>query len=246
MGLNHVAAKHSEFRCEKCTFTTSTKLSLATHVTNEHNRAIFSCEQCNFEDSTEENVLNHTIAQHSTYLCELCDFSTTNDEHMSEHETNVHKRTKHTCTKCNFNFDSPNKLRELISRMHKKSSYPCDQCRFKAESLSELDTHIDSSHRIIRNKNSDIRDLRNRSPCNFTDPAHTKDCCDRTPGPPRRVFTRQERLKNGPCRNWTESVCNFSELCKFAHINICHFQTHCRNSEKCSYYHYDGSNQAFL
>ena len=92
----------------------------------------------------------------------------------------------------------------------------------------------------------DIRQLENRLPCNFSDPSHSQECCDRVPGPPRQYYTQNERLQNGPCRNWNEAECKFYELCKFAHVPICHFQKQCRNSDKCLFYHYDGSNQHFL
>ena len=209
-------------------------------------RSLFKCEQCNFEDPREESVLNHTIEKHSTHICEFCDFTTSNETNLNEHQLTIHKITKHSCSKCNICLNSASKLSEHMSKKHQENVYPCDQCGFKADSIPSLDHHIEGSHTGNRNKNTDIRQLRNRSPCNFTERSHSKDCCDRVPGPPAKYYTQKERLQNGPCRNWVESECSYYELCKFAHVPICHFQKQCRNSENCRYFHHDGSNQDFL
>ena len=96
------------------------------------------------------------------------------------------------------------------------------------------------------NKNVDMRDLSHRQPCDFTDPSHTEECCNRQTGAPRKYFTQEQRILNGPCRNWNNSVCQFSDFCKFAHVEICKFQKSCYYPDKCTFFHFDGSNQAFL
>ena len=201
-------------------------------------------QDCNFQDKSEENVLNHTIAQHTIHVCEFCEFKTSSEANLTEHQVTTHKRTKYTCNICNSSFNSASKLSEHMNKKHQENVFPCDHCKFKSNGLSSLDTHIAASHPA--NKDIDIRQLKNRSPCNFTDPSHSPDCCDRVPGPPRKYYTQKERLQNGPCRNWIESECKFFELCKFAHIAICHFQKQCRNTQSCRFFHYDASNQIFL
>ena len=165
---------------------------------------------------------------------------------MSEHETNIHRKTKHTCAKCSSTFNTSSKLKEHKTKKHQEDIYPCDHCKFKAESIKALDAHISAIHKTRRSKDVDMRSLKNRIPCNFSDPGHTSECCDRVPGPPRKYFTQKERLQNGPCKNWLDSECFYEELCKFSHVQICHFQKQCRNNQKCQYFHYDGSNQDFL
>ena len=91
-----------------------------------------------------------------------------------------------------------------------------------------------------------MRDLSDRQPCNFTEPSHSDKCCNRESGPPRKFFTREQRLKNGPCFHWNNSVCRYLDFCKFAHIEICKFQQFCHYSEKCNYFHFERSNQSFL
>ena len=85
-----------------------------------------------------------------------------------------------------------------------------------------------------------------KQPCNFRSPQHTSKCCDRDQGKAMKIFTPQERLKNGPCRNWNESVCRFSDLCRFAHVEICKFQDRCRKPLDCWFFHFNGSNFDFL
>ena len=152
--------------------------------------------------------------------------------------------TKHTCLICKYSFNTQSKLREHKEKKHQEDIYPCDHCKFKADSIRSLDIHIVAYHQSKRSKDIDMRSLKNRTPCNFSDPLHTNECCDRVPGPPPKFLTQEQRLKNGPCKDWLESECNF--FCKFAHIQICHFQKQCRNTESCQYFHFDGINQEFL
>ena len=166
--------KLARFKCDQCPFIADTKHSLETHKHDEH---IYTCEQCKFEDKREENVLNHIIAQHSTITCELCDYSTSSEENLALHETNIHKRTKHNCTECNSNFSSTKKLSDHKKQKHKENIFPCDHCGYRAGSIQSLDSHI-KTHNKKQDKNVDMRDLSDRSPCNFTDPSHTDDCCN--------------------------------------------------------------------
>ena len=125
--------------------------------------------------------------------------------------TGIHRKTK-----CNSNFNTPGKLKVHKLEKHQEDYYPCDHYKFKAESIKALDVHIASFHQSKRSKDVDMQSLKNRSPCNFSDPAHTSKCCDRVPGPPCKYFIQKERLQNGPYRNWLDSECFFEELCKFS------------------------------
>ena len=101
-------------------------------------------------------------------------------------------------------------------------------CKFKATSLTALDMHILSFHKIDSDKNVDIRNLEGRSICNFTDPSHSNECCDREPGQPQKLFTPNERLQKGPFRSGNES---FFWTLQIARIPVCSFQEYCRNPE---------------
>ena len=207
---------------------------------------MFKCEECSFEDTVEENVLNHTITKHSRYTCELCDFQTKDEGTLIEHETDIHKKTKHTCNKCTLYFNSMTKLNEHKTKKHQESAFPCDYCKFKGVSIQALDKHIQSFHKINKDKNIDIRNVTGKQACNFSDPSHSNTCCDREPGQPSNFFTPKERLQNGACRKWNESVCPFADLCRYAHVVVCSFQETCRNPQNCRFYHINRNNIDFL
>ena len=138
-------------------------------------------------------------------------------------------------------------LSDHIKSEHKPISIHCDYCGHKADSISSLDTHIEGYHRIKKSGNSaNVQELKNKTPCDFKSPQHSSSCCDRDQGKPMRIFTPQERLENGACRNWNEDICRFSDLCRFAHIEICRFQERCRDPEKCRFFHFNLSNAPFL
>ena len=211
-----------------------------------HWDTIGKCEECALEDKDEENVLNHTIAEHSNITCNMCDFQTRTEEDLIQHESEIHRKTRYTCEKCSSYFNTMPKLKEHKTSKHQEQVFPCDHCKFKANSIHALDKHIESYHRIKSGKNVDMWNVEGRDPCNFTDPSHSNQCCDREPGQPRTFFTPKERLQNGACRNWNESICTFSDLCRFAHITVCSYQEHCRNPLRCNFFHFDRSNIDFL
>ena len=130
---NHISLKHT---CTVCNHKAETKVELEAHVAHQH-RNTYKCEECNFEDTNEESVLNHTIANHSIYICDLCDFTTQNEGNMNDHETSIHKKTKHTCLICKYSFNTQIKLREHKEKKHQEDIYPCDHCKFKADSIRE-------------------------------------------------------------------------------------------------------------
>ena len=86
----------------------------------------------------------------------------------------------------------------------------------------------------------------NRAPCDFKNPWHSSLCCDRDQGPKMKIFTPEERINNGPCKNWNDNFCRFSDLCRFAHIEPCRFQDNCFAPSNCKFFHFNRSNASFL
>ena len=100
-----------------------------------------------------------------------------------------------------------------------------------------------------RRKDFDIRDVRDKKPCNPSDPMHTNNCCDRKPRQESKLYSETEKEMNGPCRLWNNGNCSFSDSCKFLHVEICHFQNNkCRYGSYCRYFHFQSQQQenAFL
>ena len=239
--LNHRIAKHVKNACDQCDYETTLETNLKKHRSDKHEKVtgqVYQCDVCNFCDTREENVLNHEIAKHSKHNCDLCDFVSENDINVRNHRRDAHPQTSFKCRKCPLNFISSSKLNEHVKNVHEVPSFPCDHCGHKADNLNNLDTHIQSYHKIEK--------VPRKTPCDFKSPQHTSNCCDRDQGKPMKFFTFQETLQNGPCRNWNETVCDFGDLCKYAHIELCRFQERCRYSFNCRFFHFDHSNISFL
>ena len=96
------------------------------------------------------------------------------------HEQNVHMKSKYHCDLCTNYFTKPESLNEHKARKHNFGLYPCNECGHKATSFDNLDEHIKQYHGDSRrDKNIDMRDLSDRTPCDPTNPNHTSECCDR-------------------------------------------------------------------
>ena len=233
-------------RCISCAFETSSEKDLEKHIQETHganSKPKFECDECKFSDDIEENVLNHKIENHSIVICDLCDFETTSDHSLTVHIQETHKQTKFPCRTCGKSFKTNKLLREHINSNHTTPFYPCDYCGHKASSFETLDKHIETFHRISKsNSKNDF----SKSPCDYKSPQHKSSCCDRDQGKKMKIYTPKERIDNGPCRNWNENVCRFTDLCKFAHIQVCNFQESCRNPTNCLFFHYNKSNSNFL
>ena len=163
------------------------------------------------------------------------------------HEEQVHKISKFSCHDCKTVFQSLRRLNEHRQHKHSETNvYTCDRCGCKCTTLEELDKHIQTSHSNHSRKNIDIRDVRNKEPCNPADPRHSTRCCDRKPrtGYESKSFTETEKERNGPCRQWNNGHCSFSESCKFAHLEICRFQEICfYGPSECRFFHFRSKEQ---
>ena len=221
--LNHRIAKHSKHSCNKCDYQTNLESQLTKHKIDVHGEKptpTYQCDVCDFGDNKEENVLNHKIANHSKEDCEMCDFTTENNAKLEEHVRDIHKQTKFKCNVCLSSFKTKTTLQDHL-KSHKPDTFPCDYCGHKADSLSKLDDHIETYHRINKSgKPSNAPDSKNKAPCDFKSPQHSSSCCDRDQGKPMKIFTPKQRLENGPCQNWNKNACGFSDLCRFAHIEL--------------------------
>ena len=177
----------------------------------------------------------------------MCDFESNDTQKLGEHIQTVHQQTKFTCNMCPFFFKTSSTLHDHRKAQHKPAYFPCDHCGFKAGSFADLDKHIETYNRIKKPETSErTSDFSNKTACYFRSPQHSSNCCDRDQGRPVKIFSPQERIENGPCRNWNEDFCKFSDLCRFAQIELCRFQDNCRSPDTCRFYHFNHSNITFL
>ena len=111
----------------------------------------------------------------------------------------------------------------------------CDYCGFKSKSIRELDNHIEEYHKIKSRGQSSRKHQDERTEISLS-----------THRGPVKSYTFHEQLQYGPCHDWNQGVCKYEDLCKYAHIEICRFQEHCRNPRKCNFFHFNHSNLDFF
>ena len=162
----------------------------------------------------------------------MCDFNCDNETKIEDHIRTAHKQTKFTCNICKSSFKTHATLKEHKTKQHEAPTFPCDYCGNKSVSLNKLDEHIESYHRIKKDNPAKYQDRDVRS--------------DKDQGRPKKIFTPQQRIENGPCKAWNESSCRFSDLCRWAHIEPCWYQEWCRASVNCRFFHYNKCNKSFL
>ena len=221
------------FACDECHETFSSKQLLTTHKSLHHK--LFKCEHCNFQDSNEENINNHMIATHTTLKCHICSFVSNDGKSLDEHLENTHYNKKFRCTECNSLFHTEQMFKEHVSK-HRSQNLHCDYCGFKTHSFSNLDYHLSRYHKISDGSTS-------------VSPVVLDTYSERTKqgfSKQGKVFSSDERLRNGPCIDWMENHCRYGDLCKFAHVKLCRYQESCRSPTNCHFYHFNQSNKDFL
>ena len=98
--------------------------------------------------------------------------------------------------------------------------FSCDQCKYESIIENNLIEHLKNKHE----KSKLLNDEKNRKPSKYEDYRNGKLC----------IF-------------WNHGFCRKEDLCEFVHEEIpaCFHQEHCRK-EKCPFYHYNKSQNAFL
>ena len=162
------------------------------------------------------------------------------------HIQEIHKVTKLKCSMCEQVFTTHNHLKDHKKKSHGTQIFSCDHCGHETDTLKYLDEHIENYHKIRKPLKDRASSFDNKSPCDFKNPSHSRSCCDRDQGPPMKIYTPEQRIRNGPCKSWNESFCRFSDLCMYAHIIPCKFQESCFSPVDCRFFHFNRSNASFL
>ena len=233
--------KQNSFICEKCKFSCTNMSFLNKHIRQEHISTLFPCIICDLQARSIEDLRDHEKNIHNKEnndKCSLCNFKSANTDSLNDHMKTHSNPSNIKCNYCTTYFTQPETLEAHKVNKHNIDVYPCNDCGVKAKSLSELDDHIRQVHTYSkRDKNIDMRDLSDRTPCDPQHPNHTSDCCD------RRTNSKEARRSRGQCKYWSQGRCYRGETCKFAHVELCRFQDKCLYYESCGYLHYSEQNQ---
>ena len=203
--------------CGKCKFESNSNATLSEHLKENHGR--FPCQDCNETFESNNMLSKHMEKEHKTNICQICNFYSNNVEEMKQHVIALHNKMI-KCDGCKFEATSRKALKEHMNEEHTKTNkFSCDSCRYESIIENNLLEHQKNKH---DNKARLINKEKVAKPSKFD--------------------------KNGKlCVFWNHGFCRHEDLCKFVHEEIpaCFYQENCRR-EKCSFYHYNTSQNNFL
>ena len=128
--------------------------------------------------------------------------------------------------------------------MRHAPKYSCRMCEFVNETQEGISQHERGFHKIM-NYSCSVCDKTFKLKSEIQE--HTKtNHLDQ--GRKKRVFSMEEKKRNGFCRFWNHSTCKFQENCKFLHEEAphCRFQDRCRAKPLCQFFHEELSQNRFL
>jgi hypothetical protein len=148
---------------------------------------------------------------------------------------NEHKKlhVKVQCTKCRFTANTQTEVESHEKRMH-ATQFKCGMCEFSADSKDKLREHEKGFHKVTNYKCIQCDK-------SFTSSDDLKEHLDTTHRTNKKIFSYEERKRNGFCRFWNHSNCSFEKHCRFLHEEAphCRFQDSCRAKQQCQFYHED-------
>ena len=122
--------KRGKHQCEKCSFETSYRTSLARHIKTVHDKI--------------RKIRNHVI-------CEECGYAASDKRTFNAHRTTVHKMGdfKFQCGQCPYKSNHRGNLMKHIQDVHDKiRNHVCDECGYSASRKSNLKQHKDNVHQM--------------------------------------------------------------------------------------------------
>ncbi|CAH1974870.1 unnamed protein product [Acanthoscelides obtectus] len=170
---DHTIKRHPEYiasvlskihECKFCTFKTTLKGSLASHM-GKHPEAVDcepkKCVHCNATYTTKVNLDDHMIKKHPEYIatistkihkCKHCLFKTTKKSHLARHMKNHGAESESepkTCVHCNVKFKRTEYLDDHIIKKHPEHTalvaseiHECKYCEFKTALKSHFISHM--------------------------------------------------------------------------------------------------------
>ena len=155
-------AVDQHYDCNQCSYKTSRKDNLATHVKNVHSKkkqSVLLCDMCDFE-AIQRKTLNHHIKivhkkeKQNVLSCDLCSFETIQMKTLNRHKKTVHKmKPKHqghesksiNCDQCDYRTSKENMMELHEKAVHKKT-YNCQSCEFRTLDEHLLTKHLSTVH----------------------------------------------------------------------------------------------------
>jgi hypothetical protein len=147
-----VVIEQEVFKCDKCDFTTTRKVTLKAHKEVKHMGLVRNCDLCGLKCKSIEDLMKHRGVVHKlkTYKCDGCDFTTWSmkeaEKHKMSHNDEIVEESLN-CTKCVFAAISADDLNSHIRRSHPGVLQSKRPCRFWKEGKCTKGEDCRFSHR---------------------------------------------------------------------------------------------------
>ena len=141
------------YSCDRCDYSTKTKVHLRTHQEAIHECITYSCNQCKYEASNSSNLRRHKYNIHDgiKYPCNQCDHKSRSYNGLKKHQKTVHEGVRYPCDKCDYKATRTDHLKAHVKAKHEGVKYFCDQCKFQSSWTEDLSRHKKSRHTKILN-----------------------------------------------------------------------------------------------
>jgi len=150
--------KKPRWNCQHCSFTTTLKKELTTHVASAHVKLwrLHRCTECPETFRSQTKRVQHTKEVHNKqalFTCTNCTMSFGSGNSLRKHRISVHERAKFPCVFCSGEFSRSSELLTHIRVMHTqaKKMFPCELCDKSFSSDDNLKKHVLRVHAKLKN-----------------------------------------------------------------------------------------------
>lgn len=150
-----IVHQHVTYKCEKCSYESKTKRSLADHVVREHSEAPldlkcdFKCESCAYQTYSRQNFARHLKFNHNPnqmlFSCSECGKSFGAQRYLMRHAATHAEGAEFACNVCSHVCKTEVGLKSHMT-LHQEMKYECPVCSLKRRSAHEVRMHCKRKH----------------------------------------------------------------------------------------------------
>ena len=153
---SHILTVHdgvAKFKCDKCDYNATQKISLVRHQKSMHGGSVYPCSYCQEAGITknfkwEVDLKRHIESRHSNtkFMCDICQNEFNTKRYLNNHKRLVHQGRVFRCDKCDVTVTTKASLQMHIDAVHLNTKYNCDSCQFQASWKNDLMRHMKEVH----------------------------------------------------------------------------------------------------
>lgn len=148
-----------KFECLQCGYSGRDIWHLKRHIADVHSKQKdFRCPLCSYATSRKHRLISH-MKGHGELFCFHCDYSTIDVEHFHTHTrvcALLHRVPPVVCRHCTANLGTRKMLQDHCLRQHNVVVYWCELCSYCGENREEYEAHLDL-HKEGPNQSSNIQ-----------------------------------------------------------------------------------------